>query len=1065
VICSGCGFNNQAAARFCGGCGSPLAVSSTTARQAERRVLSVIFCDMVGATALSEQIDPEDYRALLSALHATCFEVVHTFDGFLADLMGDGVVIYFGYPRAHEDDAIRSVRCALALIDAVDALASRLHRRLEVRIAVHRGRVVVGALGGAGGLQSLAVGETPNLTARLQVVARPGQVVVSDSLWRLVSRDFQGEFLGSRRLKGIQRPVEIHRIVAYRPHSRNKGSATAFFGRKGELNAVQARWQRVLAGQSQALLIRGEPGIGKSRLINQILTDLVDPNATVLSAFCSPFSVDTPYYPIVELLRSRLGLDGLGRAEQLERLRARLVDLGLPLRDALPLLALFLSIEIEAKDWPILSELSLARQRQRTLDLLFQGLTALAAQSPLLLVIEDLHWADPSTIELLDQLFSLHPPGGLLVILTARLEFRSRWSQHDHVDQIPLDALAALEAESLIRDVASHKAMPPELVRQICFRSDGNPLFLEEITLSVISSPCLVERDKTWELVQPFSADVVPASMEAALMARLDQLGEAKDLLQIGATLGREFSLDLLTAVVSIGEAEVRELMLQMVDEGFLRISGASPPVYMFKHALVQDVAYHSLLRSTRQEHHARIASVMTEQFPQIPKQRPELLAHHLSGAGQFAAAASQWQAAGQLAAERNAVNEAVEHLNRGLLDLDQLPQEEARWQLELALNTALAPVQMAAFGWASPLVETTCLRAIELAARLGADDYRFAPLWGLWSNQFVSGRLGDAINSARDVLALAVSSGEPAYAVPARHAMAYTCYYRGDYDVAIEHAEIGLELFDREVELQLCRNFQLAPTINIMTARASSLWMSGRQREGIEGMEQMVALARSLGHPPSLAAALAFLCFFCYYDRDWSRLLATAQEVHSLSISEGFAMWQACASMYRSQALLALDPAHGDGAQVVEAAVLFRQTGSLVTTASITCIITSAWLHMGQTDQALAETVSGFNTAELGEVRVMAPEILRLRGDVYGARGQWDQADLAYQHAVQAARDQGAVSLELRALTSWLRHRSRADASRSGIQSALRQLLDQLQAEASRPDPTAARQLLAALS
>jgi tetratricopeptide (TPR) repeat protein len=293
---------------------------------------------------------------------------------------------------------------------------------------------------------------------------------------------------------------------------------------------------------------------------------------------------------------------------------------------------------------------------------------------------------------------------------------------------------------------------------------------------------------------------------------------------------------------------------------------------------------------------------------------------------------------------------------------------------------------------------------------------------------------------------------------------MAYTSYYRGEYDAAIQYADVGLDLFDRDLELQLCRNFQLAPTINIMTARASSLWMLGRQREGIEGMEQMLALARSLDHPPTLAAALSFMCFISYYDRDWPRLLVMAQEVHSLSITEGFAMWQACALMYRSLALLALDPIQGDASQVIESAVLFRQTGSLVTDASTTCIITSALLHLGQLEQALAETVSGLNTAKRGEIRVMVPEILRLRGDVYGAHGQWHEADLAYQDAVQAARDQRALSLELRALTSWLRHRSTAQASTSAIQAELCQLLDQLQAEAPRPDPTAARELLAEL-
>jgi class 3 adenylate cyclase/tetratricopeptide (TPR) repeat protein len=1014
---------------------------------------------------MSEQMDPEDLRGLLISYHNTCLDAVQKFDGFLADLMGDGVVIYFGYPRAHEDDEIRSIRCALALLTAVQDLSARGRHPFDVRIGVHRGRVVVGALGGAAGTQSLAIGETPNLAARLQAEASPGEVVVSDYLWRLVSHTFHGQPLGARRLKGIQRPVEIHRIIAYRPASRYRSSAEAFVGRKQELDTFESLWQEVLTGQPRALLIRGEPGIGKSRFIHQLSRALVEPNTTVMEAACSSFSTDTPYYPFREMLRNRLSLDGLEPDEQLERLRGRLAHLRLPLLEALPLLALFLEIPIKTQEWPILGDLSVTRQRQRTLDLLIEGLIALAEQSPLLVIIEDLHWADASTIELLDQLMSSGCSARFLVVLSARLEFRSRWLEQPHVTEILLDALNAVEAETVIRDVAADKAMPSEVVRQICLRSSGNPLFLEEITLSVISSKSMVEREQTWELLQPLSADIVPASMEAALMARLDQLGESKHLLQIGATLGRDFSLDLLTAVVAIDTTRLQEMLSHLVDKGLLHVSGFTPPVYIFKHALVQDVAYHSLLRSSRQQHHSRIAKVLTEHFPEIPKRRPELLAHHLSGAGRFQEAAHHWQAAGKLAAERSAVNEAVDHLNRGLADLNQLPQEEGRWQHELDLHTALAPVQMAAYGWGSPLVQETCQKAIDLANSLGAEDRRFPPLWGLWANQFVAGRLGEAIESAHEVLDLSLHDGGDAYAVPARHATAYTSYYRGEFEAAIQHAKIGVSLFDYDIERQLCQGFQLSPMINILTASASSMWMRGNQRGGALEMDKMLSLARSLHHPPTLAAALAFRCFFGFYNQNWLDIKVAAREAVELSIAEGFAMWHVCAAMYEAFAELVLEPFQGNAHKVIEYAKLFRQTGSMVTDCSTTCILISTLKHLHLYPEALMESVSGIKTAELGQLGVMKPEILRLRGTVFSALGEMEAAGEAYQQALDLSREQQALSLELRCLSSLLAHRRSLHQDLDMINVDLRRLLDCLESQGGRSEINHAHDLLRGIS
>jgi len=1051
------------AARFCSGCGIPIVSHSSLDAKAERRILSVIFCDIVGATALSEAIDPEDMRELLSSYHDTCSQVVQAFGGFLAHLLGDGVVIYFGYPKAHEDDEIRAVRCAMAIQEAVKDLGPRIRHPYEIRIGIHRGRVVVGSLGGASGLESVAIGETPNIAARLQAEASPGSVVVSDSLWRLIANVFAGEYLGNRRLKGVRKPLDIYRILAQQPATREKKLAAHYIGREAELVAIRARWQEALNGQSQAVLIRGEPGIGKSRIIEQFLERIDESDPDILNANCNPFAVDTPYFPLVEMLRHRLAINQFSTEQTLQLLAARLDNLGLTQDEALPLIARFLFQDIDLQASPQLDGLSLARQRKRTHELLIQVLIGLASDGPLLLVVEDLHWADASTIEFLDQLFSSMDGAPILVILTARLEFTSPWKKQANCSEIPLENLVTSQARGIIRNLASGKALPSEVVRQICQRAEGNPLFLEEITLSVLASAGVIERATVWELTQPFSADIVPASLEAALMARLDRLGEARNLLQLGATIGREFRLDLLANVASIDINAAEESMEKMVDQGFLRLSESDPSVYRFKHALIQDVAYQSLLRSTRQQNHARIAAVLAESFPDLAKQRPELMAHHFSGAGSFADAARLWLQAGQEAAGRSAVHEAVEHLNRGLKDLDQLPQEQERWSLEFQLQASLAPTQMAAFGWASPRVESTCLRAIDLADSMAIGEHRFALLWGLWSNQFVAGQLNRALNTAQQLQRIAQTSGITMHAIAAHNAASYTHFYRGEYSPSIQQADQGLALFNRELELELCLTLQSAPTVHILSARSNSLWMLGRQRDAYEGMEQMLELARSLCHPPSLAAALCYLCFFNYYDQNWDQMLIAAEEALELSMAEGYALWHACAALYKSMAHLALDSRNADPSTVIESAQLFRTTASLVTDPSTSTMIMAALLQSGCLDDALAESEQGVCSAEQGHVRVMVSEIHRQRGELLAARGQHQEAEQAFQRALESARMQAAIPLELRALTSLLNHRTRSGAQ-PDMDVELRQVLNKIQPTARSFDVPAAHSLLASL-
>ena len=1062
MSCPSCGFVNPPAARFCGGCGKPLEERPAAEPEAERRQLCVLFCDLVGSTPLSHRLDAEDLRDVVCSYQRTCEAVVLRYDGFLAQLRGDGVEVYFGYPRAHEDDAPRAVRCALEMLEAVRQLANATKLDLQVRIGIDRGPVVVGTLGGGGRSERVAVGKTPNIAARIQAEAAPGEVVVSDSVWRLLPGTFAAEPMGVRELKGVARPVELFKVVASGGQAAGLiAPRTPFIGRAGERERVREIWSRATSGVPQFVLLRGEPGIGKSRLLDVVRAEFANHHTDVVATRCTPFATATALQPFIELINARMHLDDVPAEERAGRIAARMTELAIAPEEAVPLLSSLVSAPVDPALWPA-PDLSPARARQRTMEIIIEAFRALSRRAPVLFIVEDLHWADPSTVELLRQMVAAPQNARLMALLTARPEFMPTWAAARNVTELELEPLDPGEAETFIRKVANDKPLPPEMVWRIRDRAAGNPLFLEEVTRSVMESGALVEREYSWELTGARSADVVPPSMEASLMARIDRLGEARSLLQLGATLGREFSHDLLLAVAQAPEDTVRLQLSVMLQSGLVFRQGAAAPIYTFKHALVRDAAYDSLLRTTRQRYHARIAEVLIGRFPEVAQNRPELLAHHLSRAGVHADAAAHWQAAGESAAERSAVNETVSHLRRAMADLEQLPEDETRMDRELSVLSALAPALMAVYGWAAPEVGETCRRAIGLARRLGANERIYPPLWGLWTNQFVGGQLRDGIETADQVLAMALATGDPMLEITGRHAKAYTHYYRGEYEAAIAEADAGLRHYNHELELRIVRAFQLSSTICSLTAKASSLWMLGRQREGIALMEEMLAVARSLRHPPSIAASLAFAMHFYLYHRDWKRLFSLADETYTLSQAEGFAMWTANAGMHRGRARIALGEVEAGAAEVLEWAALFRQTrAGAIVEGSVTSMVSKA-LHMaGRSEEALAASREGEQRAEAGFVRAMQPEIYRTRGDILRDLGRLDQADEAYGQAMECARAQGARTLEIRALTSLLDLRL----SRGQLEdfpADLGRAMAAFAFQPGRPDPIPARRRLA---
>ncbi len=1027
MICVACGFSNGPTARFCSGCGRPIEVAISATPTGERRQLTVLMCDVVGSTALSQSLDPEDLRDLLEDYQRVCAEAVRRHDGHIAQYLGDGVLIYFGYPLAHEDDARRAVRCGLDILGAMAGLTSaavkRTGAKLAIRTGIHTGRVVVGAVGTGARMQSLAQGETPNIAARVQASADPGTLVVSDATWRIVKGYFRGEPHDGRELKGVARPTRLWRVIGTTGAESRLESAielTGYVGRDLERRALGEAWNAVKSGSSRFVTLRGEAGIGKSRLVQEFTRGIASADVDILTMRCTPYSQNSAFLPITELIERRLRLDrSLDVQERLERLDARLVELGITAPDAAPLLAALLSLPADERYPPFV--ISPIRRRSRTLDVLVAALQALASSRPTILVAEDLHWSDPSTLELLQLMVNSAPTLPLLGLFTGRPEFQPSWSAATAAVSIDLSRLDDSEVEAVVRGVAHGKPLPGEVMREIALRCDGVPLFAEEGAHAVLESGVLEERDDAWELTGPLPTGLVPASVDASLMARIDRLGDARATAQLAATIGREFSYALLRAVSDRDEVALGDDLQRIVGAGLAwQTSTGDDETFVFKHVLVQVAAYESLLRSKRQRYHDRIARVLQEQFPQLATEQPELIAQHLTGAGQFEQAIGFWEAAGHRAIARTAMHEAAAHLRHAIDAVARLP-EDPRWlERELDLQNDIAPVLMTVHGWGATHVRQACERARDLAIRLGRYDKIYPAAWGLWTYYFLRGEMAEAAVTARSAHEMAEASGIPMIQVTGRHATAYTHLYRGEFEEALREADAGLALFDLEQERTLAATFQLSSSVALRTARATALWMLGRLDEAGRERQRMVRLARELDHVPSLAAGLAFQlhCTLCagWHERDVDELIAVADELRTLCRDEGFFLWYAVAVTYRGAAAAITGDTALACTLMRDGLAEFVQTGARLTLVPMNMMCAEARMLLGEDVEPSRLLDDAQAEADARDERMWEPEIDRVRGALLLKRGDRVAAEYSVRQALAKARGQNAASLELRA-------------------------------------------------
>ena len=981
-----------------------------------------MFSDLVGSTALSARMDPEDLREVISAYQRCLAETVQRFGGFVAKYMGDGVLVYFGYPQAHEDDAERAVRAGLELIGAVSAL--KFDAPLQTRVGIATGLVVVGDLIGSGEAQERGiVGETPNLAARLQGIAEPNTVVIAEATRKLLGNLFELRDLGPKDLKGITGPARAWAAlrassVEGRFEALHASGLTELVGREEELELLLRRWAKAKAGEGQVVLLSGEAGIGKSRLTAALLERLATEPHTRLRYFCSPQHTDSAIYPIIGQMERAAGLthDDTPPAK-LDKLDLLLAPTSTSKQEA-ALFAEMLSLPNDGR-YPAL-DLPPPQRRQRTLEALIAQIEALTRSAPVLMIFEDAHWTDPTSLEVFGRAVDRIRTLRVLLIVTYRPEFEPPWIGRPHVTALTINRWAERDIDAMIDGVVGNKHLPASVRQDIIERSDGIPLFVEEMTKAVLEAANEGTAERVVAVI-PSPSVAVPASLHASLMARLDRLGPAKELAQIGAAIGREFSHGLMAAVAGKPEAEVQPALDRLVAAGLLFRQGSPPhATYLFKHALVQDAAYGTLLRGPRQELHARIAAATETGMPERVEREPELLAYHYAEAGQPDTAAGYWLAAGRLAARRSANSEAVAHLRRGIAAVRGLPETVERNRLELALQLALGPALVSSRGFGDAEASTGYQRAAELARRLGDDRDRFAATWGLWITiraKSASDHMRLRLQYLGEMVEAAERTGDAELLLQAHHSSWSTRIWNGEFASASEHVRSGLALYDPERH----RHHALMygghdPGVCGNGQGAVALWALGWPDRAVQSARESIVLGETLDHLPSLLHSLWFATSVYFLRRQAADVLACSARLLALGSEHGLKLYEAIGGVFHGWALIQQLDAQA-GLAELRAAVATYATTAHVNLDLYRAILAEAELRAGNFEEGTAVLIQGERSTD----EWWRAGYLRLRGDLLlrGLNDDRGAAERLYRQAISVAAGQQAKSLELRAATS----------------------------------------------
>ena len=1040
LTCAACGHANAAGSKFCAECGAKLGGAAAAApspppalapqpaprpqNAAERRQLTVMFCDLVGSTALSTQLDPEDLGEVIAAYHKCTAETVAGFGGYVAKYMGDGVLVYFGYPEAHEGDAENAVRAGLALIDAITDFFKE--GRHQIRVGIATGLVVVGELVGAGEAQERnVVGETPNLAARLQAAAVPNSVVISATTRRLAGELFAYEEIEPTKLKGFADPITAFRVlrersVASRFEALRAASLTPMVGREEEIELLLRRWQQIKNGEGRVVLLSGEAGIGKSRLIAALEDKLKAEAHACLHYFCQPHHQGSALQPVVAQLQHAAGF----AANDTPSVKRAKLDalLAQPAAKGVEAAGLFAEL-LGLADAPPTETTDPQRQRRRLLAALIEQLETLARNGPVLMLFEDVHWADPTSIELLTLTIERLEALPILLVVTFRPDFQPPWSGHSHVTLMTLNRLSQRERASLVGHITGGKALPAALLEQIVARTDGVPLFVEELTKALLESDQLRETGDHYVIDQPAQTLAIPTTLQDSLMARVDRLGSAREISQIGAAIGREFPYNVLAAVAGLPDAVLQDALVRLIEAELLFQRGTPPnATYTFKHALIQDTAYSTMLRAKRQQLHSAIALVLEKRSPEVVSATPELIAQQFEGAGQGDRAVEYYRRAGDRDMRRFAMKESMAHYANALRLVTAMPQSRQRDEMELGVRLGLGLATMIARGPAAEEVTTHYRRAMALSGELpGRGRERFLATWGVWFNAMVAGRTAEIEPLAERLVTIARELDNRDFLLEAYHSKVPMMLRKPDFAAACEAAEEVIRLYDRERHRD--HAYYFGGHDSRMCARsfyAQALWGQGRSDQARAMAGKSIDDARALGHTFSIAHAMQRGALTMMLIGDTAGCRSIAEELYAIAERNKFPWQLADATFFRGWLKAStgnVDPGIGEMRHAV------NQPYNPGYRAVFLLRLAERELAAGEIDRAAATNEQASAESQAHGNYFCLPDIVRLRGEILLARSRDNAAaEEAFREALALAAKQSCRPLELRAATSLAR-------------------------------------------
>ena len=1000
--------------------------------EGERKQVTVMFCDMEGFTHLSDRLGPEEAYSIMDQIYEILIHKVHDYEGTVNEMTGDGIMALFGAPIALEDAPQRAIRSAMAIHREMTMLSDRMDKEkesippLKMRVGVHTGPVVVGTLGNDLRVEFKAVGDTVNLASRMEGLAEPSSTYVTEETFKLTEGLFRFEALGEKEVKGKEEPVRVYRVIA--PSTRRtrfdvsaERGLTPFVARERELELLLDGFERSKEGRGQAFSIMAEAGVGKSRLLYEFRKAVTNEDVTFLEGRCLSYSRGVAYHPTIDILKANFDIRESDRDSQIrEKVKRGLKILGADEATTLPYLLELLSVKESGIDKiPLSPEAKKDRIMEAVKRITLKG----SEIRPLILAYEDLHWVDKSSEDVLRYVLESIPGARVLMIFTYRPEFVHTWGGKSFHSQVNLNRLSNRESLAMVAYLLGTEEIDRDLEELILEKTEGVPFFIEEFIKSLQDLKITQRKDNKYYLAKDIKDLIIPSAIQDVIMARVDSLPEgAKSVLQTGSVAGREFSHDLIEMVMGLSERELLSHLSVLKDSELLYERGIYPQsTYIFKHSLTQDATYQSLLKSTRQKYHRKIAQVLEKYFADTMETQPELLAHHYTEAGLNEQAVGYWHQAGKRATQRSAHVEAINHLTKGLEVLMTLPDTLERARQELDLQTTLGPVLMAVKGFASPDTERAYARARELCQQVGETPRLFPALHGLWRFYMNRAELQTTRELGEQLLSLAQRVQDPALLLESHWVLGQTMFWLGEIAPARVHLEQGVALYDPQQHRSHAFVYGQDPCVACQSFAAMSIWMLGYPDQALQSIHEALTLAQECTHPFSLAFALTVAALVYQFRREVQTVQERAEALMTLSTEQGFPYWLAYGTILRGWALTAQGEGAEGIAQMRQGLVAYRATGAEIHRTYFLGLLAEAYGKVGQPEEGLTVLVEALDTVNKTGERNWEADLHRCKGELLLIQqGQKvGEVEECFRKALDTARRQQAKSLELRAAMS----------------------------------------------